>query len=107
MNNNHFVDAVQGINSTFSDSGLFGVRVSGSSNYSSDILKVATSTLKSLASGVNEADLSIAKAVLKNNIAVALERSSDRLEESAKNYRSFDKIVTDDYNGNIDSITAS
>jgi len=34
-----------------------------------------------------------------------MERSSDRLEESVKNYRSFGKIVTDDYASNIDAIT--
>jgi len=107
LNNNHFVDGVAGINSSFSDSGLFGIRVSGSGNYSSDILKVATSTLKSLANGVSESELSAAKAIAKNNIGLALERSSSRLEESVKNYRTFGKIVTDDYFGAIDSISAS
>lgn len=65
MNNNHFVDAVSGINCTFSDSGLFGLRVSGSGSYSNDLVKVATNTLKTLASGVSEGDLSIAKAIAK------------------------------------------
>lgn len=38
---------------------------------------------------------------------MALERSGDRLEETAKNYRSFGKIITDEYASNIDSVTAS
>lgn len=41
VKNNSFIDSVSGINSHFTDSGLFGITVEGAGSHSADLFKVA------------------------------------------------------------------
>lgn len=94
------------MNFHFTDSGLFGLRTSGSADRAKDILNHSIAELKAIASGVNADELLTAKAALKNSVLSALERQTDRLEETVKNVRTFNKIQHTDYVKQIDSVTA-
>jgi predicted Zn-dependent peptidase len=77
---------VSGINSHFTDSGLFGIAVEGAGSHSADLLKVAIEELDNLRRPISDAELSRAKNALKMNFLLAMENSSDRLEEVARNF---------------------
>jgi predicted Zn-dependent peptidase len=81
-----FLDNISGINSHFTDSGLFGVSVEGAGSHSADLLKVALEQLDSLRQPIDEVELARAKNALKMDFMLAVEGSGDRLEEVARNY---------------------
>jgi len=86
VKNHGFVDSISGINSNFTDSGLFGIAVEGAGSHSVDLLKVAIEQLDQLRQPINETELVRAKNALKMNFMLAMEHSADRLEEVARNY---------------------
>lgn len=86
MRNNGFLDGLSGINSNFTDSGLFGVKVTGAGSHSQDLFQVAMETLDSMRQPIDEQELARAKNNLKMNFLLAMENSGDRLEEVARNY---------------------
>jgi predicted Zn-dependent peptidase len=81
-----FLDSISGINSHFTDSGLFGIAVEGAGSHSADLLKVALEQLDSLRQPINEVELARAKNAVKMDFLLAVEGASDRLEEVARNY---------------------
>jgi len=80
-----YIESVMTVNSHFSDTGLFGMTITGLKNNVSDIAKVLCDGLNGLKSGITDEELQRAKNILKGNILLALERQSDRLEEISKN----------------------
>jgi len=80
-----YVDAAESLNFNFTDSGLFGLRVTGSADKAKDLLTASVAELKALATSVTAEELAIAKSTLKNSVLTALERQADRLEETVKN----------------------
>lgn len=86
VRNNGFLDGLSGINSNFTDSGLFGVKVTGAGSHSQDLLAVAIDSLDGLRQAVDETELARAKNALKMNFLLSMENSGDRLEEVARNY---------------------
>jgi predicted Zn-dependent peptidase len=72
LNKNHFVDAAEGLNFSFSDNGLFGVRLTGSASHAKELLGEATGALKRLATSISEAHLKKAKNLLKFQIFSSL-----------------------------------
>jgi len=86
VRNNGFLDGLSGINSNFTDSGLFGVKVTGAGSHSQDLFQVAMETLDSMRQPIDEQELARAKNNLKMNFLLAMENSGDRLEEVARNY---------------------
>jgi predicted Zn-dependent peptidase len=62
---NNFVDGVNTINSSFSDSGLFGLTVEGPGSHSAELMSVLTDELNSLKSNIDEVELNRAKNSLK------------------------------------------
>jgi len=107
INKHNWIDAVRPINFNFSDAGLFGLSVTGASSNASDVLNATVSELKSLTSSIGNDELQRAKALAKANILSALERQTDRLEESAKNVKVFGKVVHQHYADQIESVTSS
>lgn len=103
---NHFIDSVTTLNSTFTDSGLFGIQLTGSADQGNNALTLATAELKGLTSTISAEELARAKAVLKTDVLFALERQGDRLEEAAKNVLTHGKVVLNNYVENIDKVTA-
>lgn len=48
IRSNEFVDSFHGVNSHFSDTGIFGVNIEGAGSHSADLLKVALNQLDKL-----------------------------------------------------------
>ena len=107
VKNNGFLDSVNGINSNFTDSGLFGVKVSGAGSHSADLLHVSLSLLDSLRQPIDDVELARAKNALKMNFLLAMENSADRLEELARNYATCGALTLDKHLAAIDAVTGS
>jgi len=105
LNRLSFVDSANSLCTCFSDSGLFGLILSGPSNSSVDLLRALTNELKLLSQPINPIELQRAKNITKSNILMALERQKDRLEESVKNIKTFGKLTFHEYCENIDKVT--
>lgn len=105
ISGNEFVDSFHGINSHFSDTGLFGVTIEGAGSHSADLLKVAISSLDSLRQPINEVELVRAKNALKMNFLLEIENSSNRLEELARNFQTHGNLTIGQYAEQIDAVT--
>lgn len=106
VKNNGFVDSISGINSNFSDSGLFGINLSGAGSHSADLLKVGIDQLDSMRQPIDETELARAKNTLKMNFMLAMEGSGDRLEEVARNYMSHGSLTLWKHCAAIDAVTS-
>jgi processing peptidase subunit alpha len=107
MQRNNFVDGVAGVNTHFSDSGLFGLTIEGPGSHSQELMSVLTEELNGLKSPIDETELNRAKNILKMNILMAMERSDDRLEEIARNYMTFGDLTFHKYCEKIDAVTSA
>ena len=74
MQRYNFVDGVSGINTHFSDSGLFGLTIEGPGSHSQDLLSVLLEELNNLKSRISDEELARAKNILKMNILMSMER---------------------------------
>jgi predicted Zn-dependent peptidase len=101
-----YIESANSINMHFSDSGLFGLSVSGNANKGQDILKALVTELKNLTQNIPAEELTRAKNILKSHILMAMERQQDRLEESIKNIKTFGELRCHDYATAIDKVTA-
>lgn len=107
MQRNNFVDGVSGVNTHFSDSGLFGITIEGPGSHSQDLYGVLTEELNSLRQPIDEIELNRAKNILKMQVLMAMERSEDRLEEIARNFMTFGDLTFHQYCEKIDAVTSS
>jgi hypothetical protein len=82
-----FVESIDCVNSTFSDSGVFGLNILGASTHSKELLDVIMKELHLLREPVPLDELNRAKNILKINILLTIERQGDRLEEITKNVK--------------------
>ena len=106
MQKYNFVDGVSGINTHFSDSGLFGLTIEGPGSHSQDLLSVLLEELNNLKSKISDEELARAKNILKMNILMSMERQEDRLEEIARNYMTFGDLTFHQYCDKIDAVTS-
>ncbi|CAD8077207.1 unnamed protein product [Paramecium sonneborni] len=106
LNKNSYADVVESLNFTFSDAGLFGVKVIGSADKGSELLLSVLNELKSLTGSISNSELTRAKQILKTQLFFALERTADRLEEAAKNLKIFKAIKLNEYASYIDAVTS-
>lgn len=104
---NGFLDGLDAINSSFTDSGLFGIKVQGAGSHSQDLFQVAMSTLDSLRQPIDEVELARAKNALKMNFLLSNENGADRLEEVARNYASHGSLTIWKHLDAIESVTSS
>lgn len=107
IRNNAFVDSMSAISSHFSDSGLFGLSISGAGSHSADLLKVALEQLDSLRNNIDEAELARAKNHFLMDFYSNLESSSDRLEEVARNYMSNQKLTLFDTARAVENVSSA
>lgn len=102
-----FVDHAHAINHHFTDSGIFGLQVTGSGSHSRELMDVTVRQLAGLKDHISDEELNRAKNVLKMNIAKDMECPTNRLEEIAKNYTMYGENLTfNRYSEIIDSVTA-
>jgi len=106
MQRHNFVDGVSGVNTHFSDSGLFGLTIEGPGSHSQELFGVLTEELNNLRNPIDEVELNRAKNILKMNILMAMERSEDRLEEIARNFMTFGDLTFHQYCDKIDAVTS-
>jgi len=64
LNKHVFIDGAQALSSYYSDTGLFGLKLSGSASHAKEILNVAAKELSALR-GITGAELEFAKQSLK------------------------------------------
>ena len=102
----NFVDSASSINSHFTDSGLFGINVTGPGAHSADLLYGAMEILHGLRQNISEVELNRAKNILKMQVLMAMERQDDRLEEIARNYMTYGNLTFHKYCDKIDSVTS-
>jgi len=100
-----FIDSARSLNFHFSDSGLFGLNVSGLASNGNDILSALVGEIKGLTQKIPADELQRAKNILKSDILRALERQQDRVEESVKNIKTFGRLTFQDYAAEIDKVT--
>lgn len=101
-----FLDSIEAINSNFTDSGLFGVKVTGAGSHSQDLFNVALETLDGFRNHVDDAELARAKNKMKMDFLLSMERSGDRLEEVARNYATHGNITVTQFMDHIDRVTS-
>lgn len=106
MQKYNFVDGVSGINTHFSDSGLFGMTIEGPGSHSQDLLAVMLDEFNKLKERIPDEELARAKNILKMNILMSMERQEDRLEEIARNYMTFGDLTFHQYCDKIDAVTS-
>jgi len=101
-----FIDSAHAINFNFSDSGLFGLCLTGAASKGNEVLQVLIEQLNALRN-INADELARAKAALKTHILTAMERQSDRIEESVRNVKTFGSVKCHDYDKVIDAVSLS
>jgi len=69
-------------------------------------MNALTGELKSLTNTIDAQELDRAKNITKSHILMALERQKDRLEEAAKNIKTYGKLSFQDYCNNIDRVSS-
>ena len=106
MQRHNFVDSASGLNSHFSDSGLFGMTIEGPGSHSQELYSVLIEELAKLKERIADEELARAKNIFKMNILMAMERQEDRLEEIARNYMTFGDLTFHQYCDRIDSVTS-
>lgn len=101
------VDGASTINTSFSDSGLFGMSIEGAGSHSQELMGSLTDQLNGLKGPISDAELARAKAAAKYSVASYMESSSTRLEEVARNYLNHGDLTFHQYADKIDNVTAS
>jgi predicted Zn-dependent peptidase len=107
VKNNGFLDGCDAINSNFTDTGLFGIKVNGAGSHSQDLFQVAMTMLDSMRNPIDEVELARAKNALKMNFLLGTESSADRLEEVARNYASHGSLTMWKQMEAIESVTSA
>jgi len=100
-----YLDAGSALNTNFTDSGLFGFRLSGAASNAQTILDDTISSLKGVATSVSADELTRAKNILKTNTLLRLERQTERLEEIVKSIGTFGSSKWTTYSTEIDKVT--
>ena len=101
-----FVNLATSVNSHFTDSGLFGMQLTGPGSHGQDLMYVLLQELNRLRNPIPDEELLRAKNILKMNILMNLERDDNRLEEVAKNYQVFGRLTMNEYLDKIDEVTS-
>ena len=102
----NFVENVEGVCASFTDSGLFGIQIQGSSSHAQELMDVALGELNALRNGVSDEELQRAKTNLKFNVLTSVERQGDRLEEMARNFTTFGDLTFHKHCDAIDAVTS-
>ena len=103
-----FVDSFSSLNYHFTDSGLFGLRVSGQTSHAPQMAELLCQELSKLANEVApDAELETAKTVLTLQVLKGLELQENRLAETLKNLKTFGRVVHPEYASMIANVTAN
>lgn len=106
LQKNSFVQSAGGINTHFTDSGLFGLSIEGAGSHSQDLMKIALEELGRLKQSISDEELNRAKNQLKMDLLSCRETQEDRLQEIARNYAIFGDMTFHKYCDQIDAVTS-
>jgi len=101
----NFVDSFGSINMNFSDSGLWGLLVSGQAANGNEMVNLLCQELDGLRT-ISDLELETAKNTLKIQITLGLERSCDRLNETLQNLRTYGRVLHTEYATSIDAVSS-
>lgn len=79
-----FLDTLSPINHSFSDSGLFGINVTGASSHSADLMSVAIHELQRLSQDISDEEFERGVMQLRMQVLMQLENEDARVEEAAR-----------------------
>ena len=101
-----FIDSIQAVNHSFTDSGVFGINLIGLNAYCGYMTEALVKELTALAS-LSDVEVNRAKNLLKNSILLTLEKTESRLEDTVKGLVMFGKIPEEKhyYLQMIDAVT--
>jgi len=103
-----FVDSLSAVNYHFSDSGLFGLRISGQTSHAPQMAEILAQQLNRLATEpVPETELEAAKTTLTLQVLKGLELKDTRLAETLKNLKTFGKVMHPEYASMIANVSAN
>jgi len=106
LQQHNFVEGASGINSHFTDSGLFGIQIEGEGSHAHDLVNVALEELNRLKEPIPDQELARAKNILKMNVLMSMERQEERLEEIARNFMTYGNLTFNQYCDRIDAVTS-
>lgn len=92
MNESNFLSGVRCVNMNFSDSGIFGLMISGLNSHTSDMSNQLITEFQNLTS-ISEQEISRAKNLLKTQMLYLREHTNKRLEDTAKQYLIFKEQI--------------
>ena len=87
------VYSIYSFNSSYADSGLFGVYAGTGADSASEVVERVCANLTTLAGDISEAELQRAKAQLKAGILMSLESTAARAEQIARHTLIFDRVL--------------
>lgn len=105
LNRLHFIESASSVNHHFTDSGLFGLRVSGPHQFANNLIQSTVDELKKLGDPIDDVEFLRGQNLLFSLINLSLERQVDRLEEITKNIVSFGKLQFLEYENDIYKVT--
>lgn len=100
-----FISSASALNFCYCDNGIFGITITGSKEYAKDIYELGYKELLRLKGDISDEELDRTKNLAKLNILLAMERSSDRLEEITKGMLAFGELAFEQYIKKIDQVT--
>ncbi|KRX09676.1 P-loop containing nucleoside triphosphate hydrolase [Pseudocohnilembus persalinus] len=106
LNKVFYIESASSVIEQFTDSGLFGIKLSGDPQYKDDLIKVGINELKKLTEPIHDVELQRGQNMLYSLINLSLERQADRLEELTKNIFSFGRIKIMEYESDIYKVTS-
>lgn len=103
LNKHVFVDGAQSINTNFADSGLFGLKVSGSAAHAKEIVEIAAAELSGLRSA-SASEVQLAKQTLKGRLNRDWASTWRRLEDRTKSLY-YNGSTNENISNSIDAVT--
>ena len=79
-----FLDTISSIHHTFTDSGLFGLNITGASSHSADLMSVAIHELQRLSQDITDEEFERCVMQLRMMVMMQLENEDARVEEAAR-----------------------
>ncbi|KAL4450306.1 hypothetical protein ABPG74_009012 [Tetrahymena malaccensis] len=105
LNRLSYVQGADCICNVFTDSGFFGLKLTGTNESINELVQSCIRELHLLQMPISPIELQRSKNILKSLIHLSLERQQDRLEEAAKHIINFKQIKIDETEKMIDRVT--
>jgi predicted Zn-dependent peptidase len=100
--------AIYAFHSPYSDTGLFGIYAGTDASDAPELMRVVIAELQAASEGINEAEIARAKAQMKAGLLMALESSSTRAEQLARQIIAYGRpIPVDEIVAKVNAVTVA